>query len=60
MFSLVNTNVVVESIFNQTLEDNRDWYAEEEYKDDEILYRTTPLRGVWLDEDNFQQMKEKI
>ena len=60
MFSSGKTNVVVESICNQTHEDNRDWYAEEEYKDDEILYRTTPLRGVWLDEDNFQQMKEKI
>ena len=45
---------------NQPFEDNRDWYTEEEYEDDEILYRITLLCGVWLDEDNFQQKKETI
>ena len=54
MFSSGKTNVVVEYICNQTFEDHCDWYAEEEYEYDEILYKTTPLRGVWLDEDNFQ------
>ena len=45
---------------NQPFEDNRDWYTEEEYEDDEILYRTIPFHVVWLDGEKFQQKKEKI
>ena len=60
MFSSGETNVVVEYICNHTLEDNCYWYAEEECEDDEIVYITTLLRGVWSDENNCQQKKEKI
>ena len=48
------------AIFNQLFEDNCNWYVDEKYEDDKLLYRLPPFHDVWLDEANHQQKKEKI
>ncbi len=41
---------VIDGIYNDLFECNRDWYAVEEYDDGKLIYRPPPLDDVWLDE----------
>ena len=60
VFSLGKNNVVVDSICNYLFEDNNDWYTEEEYEDDELLYIPSLLHKFWLDESESLQIKDNI
>ena len=40
----------VDTIRNYLFEDNQDWYVQEEYEDDQLVYTLPPLHDVWLDE----------
>ena len=60
VFSSRDTDIVVDAIFNQLFEDNFDWYADEKYKDDKLLYRLPQFRDFWFNESNRQQKKERI
>ena len=60
MISLGETDIVVDNISNHLFEDNREYYPEGEYEDDELLYRPTTLYDFWMDGYKRQNKREKI
>ena len=41
---------VIDATYSNLFEINRDWYAEEEFDDDHLIYQPSPLYDVWLDD----------
>ena len=55
-----DNDVVIDAICNDLFEFNRDWYAEEEYDEDKLVYRPPPLDDVWLDEQGRRNRKQEL
>ena len=55
-----DNDVVIDAICNDLFEFNRDWYAKEEYDEDNLVYQPPPLKDVWLDEQGRRNRKQEL
>jgi len=54
-------DIVFDAICNDLFELNRDWYAEDEFDENEkLIYRPPPLKDVWLDEQGQRNRQQEM